>query len=169
MAEYIGVEPAEQAAAIITAAGMPRMPARALMALVAAPAGGYTAAELADRLGVSAGAVSGAVRYLQDAHFIRRLPIVGHRRDRYDLVVDAFHSVVIGNIPVYLHMADNVDRIGAQTSDPAAVERATTMSGFLRFMAKRMPELVAEWEALRADADAIAARPPLSTGSDLRQ
>ena len=38
---------------MMTAAGMPRMPARVMMALVAAPESGYTAAELADRLGVS--------------------------------------------------------------------------------------------------------------------
>ena len=35
-----GMEPAEQAAAMMTAAGMPRMPARVMMALVAAPEGG---------------------------------------------------------------------------------------------------------------------------------
>lgn len=155
--EHRGIESAEQAAAMMTAAGMPRMPARTLMALIAAPAGGYTAAELADRLGVSAGAVSGAVRYLQDAHFIRRLPTPGHRRDRYDLVVDAFHSVIIGNIPVYLQMADYVDRILAEMADDeVATARAETMSGFLRFMARRMPQLVAEWEELRAAEGATA-------------
>lgn len=152
--EHRGVDAAEQAAAMMTAAGMPRMPARTLMALLAAPAGGYTAAELADRLGVSAGAVSGAVRYLQDAHFIRRLPTPGHRRDRYDVVVDAFHAVIIGNIPVYLQMADYVDRISGEIADDdVAVERAASMSGFLRFMAKRMPELVAEWEDIRTSGD----------------
>ncbi|WP_217180690.1 GbsR/MarR family transcriptional regulator [Streptomyces sp. AC495_CC817] len=146
--EHRGQEAAEQAAAMMTAAGMPRMPARVMMALVAAPDGGYTAAELSERLGVSAAAVSGAVRYLQDAHFVRRLPTAGHRRDRYDLAHDGFHSVIIGNIPVYLRLAEHVDRIGAEVSDePASADRAAQMSGFLRFMAERMPQLVAEWEA----------------------
>jgi len=148
--EHRGVDAAEQAAAMMTTAGMPRMPARALMALIAAPAGGYTAAELAERLGVSAGAVSGALRYLQDAHFVHRLPTPGDRRDRYDLVMDTFHAVIIGNIPVYIQMADAVDRIRAEAiDDEVAADRAATMSGFLRFMARRMPELVAEWEELR--------------------
>lgn len=147
--EHRATEAAEQAAAMITAAGMPRMPARVLMALVAAPAGGYTAAELAERLDVSAAAVSGAVRYLQDAHFARRLPSAG-RRDRYDLVAESFHSVVIGNLPVYLRMADYVERIAAEAGDePAVTERADEMSGFLRFMAERMPQLVDEWMAQR--------------------
>ena len=67
-------------------------------------------------------------------------------------MVDAFHSVIIGNIPVYLQMADYVDRILAEISDDTvATDRAATMSGFLRFMARRMPELVAEWDALRAE------------------
>jgi len=58
--------------------------------------------------------------------------------------------VMLGNIPVYVQMADYVDRIGAEaTDDEVAAERASTMSGFLRFMARRMPELVAEWEELR--------------------
>lgn len=147
--EHRGTEAAEQAAAMITAAGMPRMPARVLMALVAAPEGGYTAAELAERLEVSPAAVSGAVRYLQDAHFARRLPQAGHRRDRYDLVADSFHSVVIGNLPVYLRMADYVERIAAEAHTPAAAERSTQMAGFLRFMAERMPQLVDEWIAQR--------------------
>ena len=72
--DHAGSEPAEQAAAMMTAAGMPRMPARVMMALVGSPDEGYTAAELAERLGVSAAAVSGAVRYLQSIHIIHRLP-----------------------------------------------------------------------------------------------
>lgn len=148
--EHRAIEAAEQAAAMITAAGMPRMPARVLMALVAAPAGGYTAAEIAERLEVSPAAVSGAVRYLQDAHFARRLPKSGHRRDRYDLVADSFHSVVIGNLPVYVRLAEHVERIAAASGDePAAAERAAEMAGFLRFMAERMPQLVDEWIAQR--------------------
>ncbi len=138
---------------MMTTAGMPRMPARVMMALVAAPEGGYTAAQLAERLSISAAAVSGAVRYLQDAHFVRRLPpSAGHRRDRYDLAPDGFHSVILGNMPVYLRLAEHVDRIGAETGDDAAATaRAAQMSGFLRFMAERMPQLVAEWESSRDD------------------
>ncbi|ALX65775.1 GbsR/MarR family transcriptional regulator [Microbacterium sp. XT11] len=150
--EHRAQEAAEQAAAMMTTAGMPRMPARVMMALVAAPSGGYTAAQLAERLGVSAAAVSGAVRYLQDAHFVRRLPMPGHRRDRYDLAPDGFPSVILGNISVYLRLAEHVERIGAETADDeAAAARTAEMSGFLRLMAERMPQLVSEWAAARGD------------------
>jgi DNA-binding transcriptional regulator GbsR (MarR family) len=151
--EYSGMEPAEQAATVMTAAGMPRMPARVMMALIAAPEGGYTAAELSERLGISAGAVSGAVRYLLTTHFILRRSVPGHRRDRYDLAADTWHSVLINNSPVYERMADYIDRIGASVTDDAApAARASDMAAFLRFMARRIPQLVAEWEEQR-DAD----------------
>src|SRR5688500_19294450 len=77
--EHPGVDTAEQAAGMLTAAGLPRMPARVVMALVGSPDAGYSAAELADRLGVSPAAVSGAVRYLQSLRMIQRLARPGDR------------------------------------------------------------------------------------------
>lgn len=152
--EHRGIEPAEQAATVMTAAGMPRMPARVMMALIAAPEGGYTAAELSDRLGISAGAVSGAVRYLLTTHFILRRSVPGDRRDRYDLAADTWHTVLMSNTPVYERMADYIERIGASAADdPAITNRSSEMAAFLRFMAKRLPEIVSEWEEQRA-ADA---------------
>jgi DNA-binding transcriptional regulator GbsR (MarR family) len=150
MAEHLAVEPAEQAAAMMTAAGMPRMPARVMMALVAAPENGYTAAELADRLGVSAAAVSGAVRYLQQVHFIQRRARPGDRRDRYELAHGTFYGSIASNSAVYERMADFVTRIAQEgAEDPAVHERALEMASFFRFLADRMPQLIDEWEAAR--------------------
>ncbi|MEZ3160325.1 MarR family transcriptional regulator [Microbacterium sp. BWT-B31] len=145
-----GVEAAEQAAAMMTTAGMPRMPARVMMALVAARDGGYTAAELGERLGVSAGAVSGAVRYLQTLQMVHRLSRAGDRRDRYELVPDVWYRVTTGNAPLYERLADLIDRIGDdQHDDATARARADEMAEFFRFMARRMPRLIEEWEAER--------------------
>lgn len=144
---HAGSEPAEQAAAMLTAAGMPRMPARVMMALVGSPDAGYTAAELADRLGVSAAAVSGAVRYLQSIHIIQRLPHRGDRRDRYDIRDQGWHVVLTANMPLYERLADFVDRVADQNTDaPASVTRARDMSEFFRFLARRMPQLLEEWD-----------------------
>ena len=149
--DHPGMEPAEQAAAMMTAAGMPRMPARVMMALVGSPDAGYTAAELAERLGVSAAAVSGAVRYLQSIHIIHRLPHHGDRRDRYDIRDDGWHVVLTANMPLYERLADFVDRVADENTDaPVSVSRARDMSEFFRFLARRMPELLAEWDAERA-------------------
>jgi DNA-binding transcriptional regulator GbsR (MarR family) len=149
--EHAGTEPAEQAAAMMTAAGMPRMPARVMMALVGSPDAGYTAAELAERLGVSAAAVSGAVRYLQSIHIIHRLPHHGDRRDRYDIRDGGWDVVITANMPLYERLADVVDRIAEEnTAAPQSVVRARDMSEFFRFLARRMPELLDEWNAERS-------------------
>jgi DNA-binding transcriptional regulator GbsR (MarR family) len=54
----------ERFSSVFTESGMPRMPSRVFVALLASDAGELTAAELADLLRVSPAAISGAVRYL---------------------------------------------------------------------------------------------------------
>src|SRR6476659_6787138 len=147
---YPGAEAAERAAAMLTAAGMPRMPARVMMALVGSPDEGYSAAELADRLGVSAAAVSGAVRYLQTIRIVHRLSRAGDRRDRYDLIDDGWHTVVSGNTPLYGMLGDFIDAVADENSGaPQSVERAREMSAFFRFLSDRMPQLLEEWDEVR--------------------
>jgi biotin operon repressor len=88
----------ELAAAGFSAAGFPKMPARALMALVSSEEGRLTAAELSEKLGVSAAAVSGAVRYLQTAGFIQRVSQPGSRRDIYALHDDEWYIASGGDL-----------------------------------------------------------------------
>lgn len=153
--EHPGIEAAEQAAAMLTAAGVPRMPARVMMALAGSPDEGYTAADLADRLGVSAAAVSGAVRYLVSMRLIQRLSRPGDRRDRYDLVDDAWAGMITANAPLYATLAAQLDRIADENSGaPASAERAHDIADFLRYLAERMPQLAAEWRATRDDPEA---------------
>lgn len=155
--EHPGTEAAEQAAAMLTSAGMARMPARVLMALVGSPDDGYTAADLAERLGVSPAAVSGAVRYLTSMRLIHRISRPGDRRDRYDLTGDAWHGMITSNAPLYSSLAGYMDRIADENVDaPASVQRAREVADFMRYLAGRMPELVEEWRASR-DAEGAAA------------
>ncbi|WP_404429330.1 MarR family transcriptional regulator [Microbacterium lacus] len=148
--DHPGVGPAEQAASMMMAAGMARMPARVMMALVGSPDDGYTASELAERLGVSAAAVSGAVRYLQTMHIVQRLSRPGDRRDRYDLADDAFAGVATGKAPLYGRLAELMDRIADENADaPISVARARETADFLRFLTERMPRLVDEWRTSR--------------------
>lgn len=149
---HLAVDAAESAAAVITAVGFPRMPARVMMALIAAPAGGYTAGELGDRLGVSAAAVSGAVRYLQTVQVIRRVSRPDQRLVRYEIISDAWYGMMASNSPVYDRLAAFIDEIGAaHADDHAARERSDEMAEFFRFMSRRMPQLIDEWETLRAE------------------
>jgi DNA-binding transcriptional regulator GbsR (MarR family) len=147
---FPGSAPAEQAAAMMTAAGMPRMPARVMMALVGSPDTGYTAAEIAERLGVSAAAVSGAVRYLQSISIVHRTSVPGARRDRYQIIDDGWHTVLIANTPLYGRLADFVEQVAEDNSDaPISAGRAREMASFFRFLTERMPRLLEEWEEVR--------------------
>lgn len=148
--DHPGTDEAEQAAAMLAAAGMARMPARVMMALVGSPDEGYTAADLAERLGVSPAAVSGAVRYLQSMRLIQRISRPGDRRDRYDLADGAFQGVSVGQAPMFTALADLIDAIGAANAEaPDSVARARETADFLRFLARRMPQLVDEWRQQR--------------------
>lgn len=142
----------EKSAAVLTAAGFPRMPARVLMALMGAEAGGMTAADLSEKLSVSAAAVSGGVRYLQDIGIVHRLAQSGSRRDRYELPEDAWYAAVANKNPVYESLAQLADAAAAALDDPASIAaaRLTEMAHFYRFFDERMPQLIAEWEELRA-------------------
>ncbi|QKJ20726.1 GbsR/MarR family transcriptional regulator [Microbacterium hominis] len=151
-ARHPGAEAAEQAAAMLAAAGMPRMPARVMMALVGSPDEGYTAAEIGERLGVSPAAVSGAVRYLQTLRLVQRLSRPGDRRDRYDLADDAWGGVITSNAPMYARLGELMEQIADDNGDaPTSATRARTSADFLRFLADRMPQLVVEWEQTRYD------------------
>lgn len=141
----------EQSAAVLTAAGFPRMPARVLMALLVAEAGGLTASELGAQLGVSAAAISGAVRYLEQIGILHRVPQPGSRRDRWEFLDDAWYTALMAKSPVYGVIADlgerAADAIGDETA--AGAVRAREMARFYRFIDARMPDLMREWEALR--------------------
>jgi DNA-binding transcriptional ArsR family regulator len=144
----------EHSAAVLTAAGFPKMPARVLMALTVTESAGLTAAELAERLEVSPAAISGAVRYLQTLGIIRRLSQTGSRRDRYELPSD-WYSLMVRNSPIYGVLADQAEAGLAAVGDPAspATERLRDMAGFYRFIQSRLPEMIAEWELVRASRE----------------
>ncbi|QAY72290.1 MarR family transcriptional regulator [Agromyces protaetiae] len=138
----------EQSAAVLTAAGFPKMPARVLMSLAVAERGGKTAAELADELTVSPAAISGAVRYLQTVGIIHRIPQPGSRRDKWELLDDAWYSTLVAKSPVYAAisaLSDKLaDAIGDDDSPPGA--RTREMARFYRFIDRKMPELLRDWE-----------------------
>src|SRR5215216_4441179 len=95
---------AEQSAALLTAAGLPKMSSRVFMALTVAEVG-LTAAELSHQLGVSAAAISGAVRYLQTVGIVRRVADSGSRRDRYEIPPHAWYAVMSAKSPLYTALA----------------------------------------------------------------
>ena len=140
----------EQSAALLTGAGFARMPARVLMTLLVAESG-LTAVELAVTLGASAAAISGAVRYLQNFGLIRRVSSPGSRRDRYEMPDDAWYSTMTKNSPLYGALGALAETAAAAMDDPTthAARRVSEMARFYRYLEKRMPVIIEEWEAER--------------------
>lgn len=142
---------AESAAAVMIAAGFPKMPARALMALVTSEDGALTAAELAEVLGASAAAISGAVRYLQTVGFVHRVSQSGSRRDRYALPENAWYVATLRQNPVYERLAALSDGMAEDLPEESpARARVEEMAHFYRFLMTRIPELLDEWERERS-------------------
>lgn len=150
----------EQSAAVLTAAGFPKMPARVLMTLLVADEGGLTAADLAEALGVSAAAISGAVRYLRSLGIIHRMPQPGSRRERWEIFDDAWYTALAGKNSVYGTFAATASQAIDAIDDPesAGARRTADMVAFFRYIEGKMPELLAEWEAIRTAREAPAAK-----------
>ena len=131
--------------------GFPRIPAFVIMAITVTESGRLTAAELSQQLGVSAAAISGAVRYLRALRFVRVVTQPGSRKHVYALGETAWYT---GSLQVhgrYRQLAEMIADSAQSLGDrPAAQARVTELGAFFDFLERRMPALLAEWEAERA-------------------
>jgi hypothetical protein len=137
-------------AAMLSDAGFPRMPARVFVALLCTDSGRLTAAELAGAVQGSAGAVSGAVRYLVGLGLVDREHLPGSRKDLYRVRPDAWHAALVRR-DAMVHrftstLADGVATLGPDT--PAGRRLAETRD-FFAFWQREMPALLERWEAHR--------------------
>jgi DNA-binding transcriptional regulator GbsR (MarR family) len=144
---------AERLASVFAAAGFPRMAARVLITVVVSPDATLTATQLRERLGVSAAAVSGAVKYLEGLGMLRRLPHAGTRQDLYELPDNGWYTASLRDAPVYTAIAglmpEGIEAAQAAEAQ-AAVTRLTEMQEFFEFARTRLPQLLEEWLAERA-------------------
>jgi DNA-binding transcriptional regulator GbsR (MarR family) len=140
----------ESFASALVDGGVPRMPARVFAALLATDSGRLTAAELAERLGVSPAAVSGAVRYLAQVSLISREREPGSRRDHYRLFNDLWYEAVLRREPLLTRweraMRDGMAALGADT--PAGARMAESVA-FFEFLQEELPAVLARWRARR--------------------
>lgn len=143
----------ERFGSALTAAGMPRLPARVFAALLAADEGAMTAAELGEALEVSAASVSGAVRYLQQVHMIHRERQPGTRRDLYVVADDAWHDAMISAGQVYqplrATLVEGVSAVGGEAT-PAG-RRLALSAEFLSFLTAEFEAVGRRWEKRRAE------------------
>ncbi|MGC4895529.1 GbsR/MarR family transcriptional regulator [Micromonospora sp. DT31] len=131
--------------------GFPRMAARVLFTVMSAD-DPLTAGEIAERLGVSAAAVSGAVRHLTQFAMLVREPVKGSRRDRYRMPDNPWYEVTITKTTFYRNFIDIAGR-GVRALDgrnTPAGERVTEMRDFFVFVQEELESLGDRWRARRA-------------------
>ncbi len=147
----------EQFSALLFESGIPRMPARAFVALLTSDAGQLTAADLADQLQASPAAVSGAVRYLIGVGLIRRESEPGSRRHHYRIPADVWQEMMTLRDRLMARwtaaMREGITILGADT--PAGMRMAESAQYF-EFVSAELPRTIARWEEHKA---ALARRP----------
>jgi DNA-binding transcriptional regulator GbsR (MarR family) len=140
----------ERFALLLTDAGWPRMPARVFACLLAAEEGRLTAGELASRLGVSAAAVSGAVRYLVQLGLITRDREPGVRSDHYHVDDGVWQETWMQRSSQLRRwqdgLAEGIELVGA---DSAAGRRLADTRAFFAFVEDEMGGLMQRWRERR--------------------
>jgi DNA-binding transcriptional regulator GbsR (MarR family) len=130
--------------------GFPRMPALVLLALMSSETGRLTSAEIGEELGVSAAAISGAVKYLQLVGFIRILTEPGGRKHVYSIGDTPWYTASLRAAPRFHENEARMRAAAAALSArPAAQERIAELADFYAFMGRRLPALLDEWNELR--------------------
>ncbi len=130
--------------------GMQRMAARVFATLLVAPENGYTAREIGDVLGVSAGAVSGATSYLTRMGLAVRRRVSGERVDRYDVLGTTWAEAMATETELIRTLTGHLERgIESVPAGSAAHERLDATRDFFAYMADEMPQLVERWHASR--------------------
>lgn len=142
----------ERFASVLTESGVPRMPARAFVALLASDSGRLTAAELAEKVQVSPAAISGAVRYLVQVHLAAREREPGTRRDVFRLLDDSWYEALLRREQMLrkweASLRDGLDALG---TDTPAGERIAETIRFVEFIESELPELLKRWQERRSD------------------
>jgi DNA-binding transcriptional regulator GbsR (MarR family) len=146
VAEFI-----ERFAGILYESGVPRMPARVFVALLASDSGRLTAADLGASLRVSPAAVSGAVRYLLQVGLVSGAGEPGSRRLSYSVPDDIWQHLLRLRNATMTRWAD-VLRDGADLlgTDSPAGERVAESARYFEFVATELPAVLARWDEFKA-------------------
>ena len=141
----------ERFALNLTEAGMARMPARVFAAVLVADDGRQTAAELAQLLGVSPAAISGAVRYLTQLRLVSREREPGERVDHYRISSDTWYEAITRREAVVARweqdLEEGIKAVGPHT--PAA-DRLEETRQFLAFTREQLARVLNDWRRRRS-------------------
>jgi DNA-binding transcriptional regulator GbsR (MarR family) len=141
-----GVPPAERLALVLTQAGLQRMTARLLAALLFTNADSLTAAELGEALGVSSGSVSTGIRSLIHTGLVERVPAPGSRRERFRLRADAWAALYASQNRVLRELRESAEAgIAEAGPNSLAGRRLADMRDFYAHLQAALPELLSQW------------------------
>ncbi len=136
----------ERYAAVLVGAGVPRLPARLFGAVVCSESGALTAGELSEQLQVSAGGVSGAVRYLIQVGLLRREHVPGSRRDRYRLLDESWYQTMLARSPVVDQLIEvSAEGVLALGPDSRAARGLAESRDFLVFLRGELDAALQRW------------------------
>ncbi|XVQ06836.1 GbsR/MarR family transcriptional regulator [Spirillospora sp. CA-255316] len=143
-------EAAEHMALGFVQGGMQKATARVLAAFMFADEDSVTAPELAERLGISSGSVSGAIKMLSTVGLIERAPAPGSRREHYRVREGAWATLMSTQNGMVQAMFEAADR-GIEAAGPGspAARRLEEMRDFYGFMFRELPALIERWRAER--------------------
>jgi DNA-binding transcriptional regulator GbsR (MarR family) len=145
----------ERFAAVLSDGGVPRMPARVFAAVLVEDSGQLTAREIADRLGVSPAAVSGAVRYLLQVNMIQRTREPSDRRDHYRVHDDVWPEIYTQQAQLLRRWIETAnDGVALLGPDTPAGRRMEATRDFFAFMNEEVPGILRRWR----DGSAARAR-----------
>jgi DNA-binding transcriptional regulator GbsR (MarR family) len=144
----------ERFALVLTEAGMRRMEARVFAYALAEDSDRYTAADLAEGLGVSRAAISSATRGLVEAGLLGREREPGARVDSYRIYDDDVWGAItrqrVHILRRYLEVLDEGLRL--LDTDSRGGRRLRETQAYLRFVAEMWPRLHEEWQRRREES-----------------
>lgn len=140
----------EQMAMLFADWGFPRMAARVLMVLTAADEPILSAGALAERLGVSPAAISGAVRYLIQIGMVVREPTPGSRQTHYRLADSAWYEASVTKMTIFKGVADlAAEGAAALAPGSPAGARVAEMRDYFQFVQRELPGVLDMWLAAK--------------------
>jgi DNA-binding transcriptional ArsR family regulator len=141
----------ERFAQIMVESGMPRMPSRVYAALMVTDSGKLSAAELAERLGVGASAISGAVKYLVQVRLVERGREPGSRHDFCRIHEHTWSHFISQSDPVLVQVQTGADEGTALLGlDSPAGRRLDETRRFFAFLREEIQQSMAKWRRLQA-------------------
>lgn len=137
---------AERLALTLAQGGMQKATARVMTALLYTEQDTMTAADLCDRLSISTGAVSTAIKQLTQSGMVQRVPAPGSRREHYRFPKGVWAHLFSQQNAMLKVMQDAAqDGLDAVAENTSTAIRLREMQDFYGYMSQEMPALIERW------------------------